>query len=208
MTTNPRSLFVVTAALLVAACGSAPTAANNTPALSSSTAAASASPSASAVATTTDPCQVVTQSEASTLAGTTYGTSKEETTSGGGKICWYGAGTLNVFEVFVGTASSAAVAQSQWDTEKSEIVTQLAKQTNVPGLTLTINESDTSLSGADRAAVGTLSETYGGHTFSASALYALKGATFLAIVDLVVDHPAPATSAMEAQGQTALARLP
>lgn len=209
MTTNPRSLVVVAAALLVAACGSAPTAANNTPSpSSSSTAAASASPSASAVATTTDPCQVVTESEASALAGTSYGAGKEETDSGGGQLCWYGANTLNVFEVLVATASSAAVAQSEWDTEKSKFESQLGKATNVPGLTLTINETDATLSGADRAATGTLSESYSGHTFAATVLYALKGPTFLAIVDITVDHAAPAVSTMEAQGQTSLGRLP
>ena len=194
------------AILVLGACASTSTASNtNAP-----VAQASASPSAqrSAVQTTTDPCQVVTQSEASQLAGTSYGAGTEDTTAGGSKICWYGAQTLNVFEVLVATAPSATAAKAEWDQEKSQVQTQLQKASSVPGLTFTINISDTTLSGADRAAVGTFSETYQGHTISASALYLLKGAIFLAIVDLVVDHPAPITTAMESEGQTALGRLP
>jgi hypothetical protein len=160
------------------------------------------------VPTTTDPCQVVTQSEASQLAGTSYGAGKEDTTPSGSKICWYGWQTLNVFQVLVATSPSATAAQAEWDQEKSQVQTQLQKASTVPGLIVTVNISDTTLSGADRAAVGTVNESYHGHTISASALYLLKGAVFLAIVDLVVDHPAPSSAAMESEGQTALGRLP
>jgi phage protein D len=192
------------AVVLLAACGSTSTASNtNTPSPSSSP-----STQASPTQTTVDPCQVVTQAEASQLAGTTYGAGKEDTTSGGAKICWYGAQTLNVFQVLVATASSAAAAQAQWDQEKSQVQAQLEKASAVPGLTITINISDTSLSGADRAAVGTITETYNGHTISGSAIYLLKGPIFFAMVDLVVGHAAPTSAAMEAEAQIALRRLP
>ena len=158
--------------------------------------------------TTTDPCQVVTQSEASQLAGTSYGAGKEDTTAGGSKICWYGWQTLNVFQVLVATAPSATAAQAEWDQEKSQVQTQLQKASTVPGLTVTINISETTVPGADRAAVGTVNSSYHGHTISVTAIYLLKGAIFLAIVDLVVDHPAPTGTAMQSEGQTALGRLP
>jgi hypothetical protein len=195
------------AILVLAGCGSTSTASNTSPTPSAQ---ASGSPvaEASAVPTTTDPCQLVTQSEASQLAGTSYNAGMEDTTSGGGKICWYGAQTVNVFEVLVATASSAAAAQAQWDSEKSQVSAALQKASSAPGVTVNINVTDTSLSGADRAAVGTFSESGSGHTIAATALYVLKGPVFLAIVDLLVDHAPPTTTAMESEGQTALGRLP
>ena len=205
-----RKFFSLTAGLAVAmlaACTSNTPVANNSPASSPSTA-ASPSAQASAVATTTDPCQLVTAAEASSLAGASYSVGKEETTSGGGKLCWYGAQTRNVFEVFVGVASDASTAQTQWDQEKSEVQADLLKATNVSGVKITLNVSDTTLSGADRAASGTLNESFNGHVLAASAVYMLKGATFAAIVDLVLDQPAPAIASMETQAQTVLGRLP
>ena len=207
---NRRFLGVVwsLAMLTLAACSST-NAANTTTTNSPTTApVAKASPSAAVTPTTVDPCQLVTQSEASQLAGTTYATSKEETTSGGAKLCWYGANTLNVFEVEVATFSSASDAQSAWDTEKSKVIAQLQKEAAAPGVTINVNVQDTSLSGADRAADGTFNGNLGGHTFAGTALYFLKGVYFVAIVDLVVDHAAPAISAIEAQGSTTLGRLP
>jgi hypothetical protein len=197
------------AILVLAACGSSSTASDNT---SPSPAQASSSPSAaaSAVATTTDPCQVVTQGEASQLTSTSFGPGKEETTSNGsGKLCWYGAQTTDVFEVFIATASSAATAQAQWDTEKAQVQSELTKATAAPGVTFSVNINDTSIAGADRAASGTLTASYNGHTISGSVLYMLKGAVFCAIVDIRVDGQAPPSiSALEAQGQTSLGRLP
>ena len=194
------------AILVLAACGSSNTASNNT----SPSPASSPSAAASAVATTTDPCQVVTQSEASQLTSTSFGPGKEETSSNGsGKLCWYGGQTTDVFEVFIATASSAATAQAQWDTEKANVQSELTKAAAVPGMTFSANINDTTLSGADRAASGTLTASYNGHTISGSVLYMLKGAVFCAIVDIRVDGQAPPTiSALEAQGQTSLGRLP
>ncbi len=162
------------------------------------------------MATTTDPCQVVTQSEASQLTSTSFGPGKEETTSNGsGKLCWYGAQTTDVFEVFITTASSAATAQAQWDAEKANVQSELTKATSAPGVTFSANINDTTLAGADRAASGTLTASYNGHTIAGSVLYMLKGAVFCGIVDIRVDGQAPPSiSAMEAQGQTSLGRLP
>ena len=202
MNRNPSGLAGALAVLVLAACGSTSTTAETTP-----TPSTGASPSAAGTPPAVDPCQLVTQTEASQLAGTTYSSSKEDTTSNG-KICWYGAQTLNVFEVFVVTASSAAVAQSQWDQEKNQVTSELQKEAATPGVTLNVNVSDTSMTGADRAASGTFNGTISGHTFAGTAVYFLKGANFVGIVDLVVDNTPPTVAAMEAQGQTTLGRLP
>ena len=205
MNRNAVGITAGVAMLLLAGCGSTSAASTTTPTPTSSS---SAVAQASAVPTTTDPCQVMTQSEASQLAAANYSAGKEETTPEGSKICVYGAQTLNVFEVLVATSSSASLAQSQWDAEKAQVVSELEKQSAAPGVTFTVNESDATVSGADRAATGTVSGSYNGHTVAISALYALKGPIFLALVDLVVDHQAPSISAMEGQGQTSLGRLP
>jgi hypothetical protein len=200
------------AVLVLAACASSSTATNNNtpPASTSQGAQASSSPSASASAATTtlNPCQVVTQSEASQLASTSYAAGTLDTTQSGSQICWYGAQTRNVFEVLVAQASSASAAQSGWDQEKTKVLSSLNKATNVPGVSLTVNISDTSIAGADRAAAGTMSFSIGGHALAGSGVYLLKGATFVAIVNLVLDHAAPTVAAMEAEAQTALGRVP
>ena len=150
----------------------------------------------------------MTAGEASQLAAATYGAGEEQTTDGGGKLCLYGAQTTNVFEVFVGVASSAATAASEWDQQKARVEASLNKAVTEPGVTVTVNVSDTSISGADRAAAGTFTTTISGHAINGSAVYLLKGAVFCAIVDLTLDHPAPTMPAMENEARTALPRLP
>jgi hypothetical protein len=197
----------VVAVTLLTACGGASTDANN---VNTPTAQTSTSPSAaaSAAATSVDPCQVVTQSEASQLAGASFGAGKEDSTAGGSKVCWYGAQTTNVFEVLVAQASSAAAAQAQWDSYKSQVQTALQEATSSSGVTVSFNQSDTSIAGADRAAVGTFSSSGSGYRLAGTAAYLLKGSTFLAIVDLVLNQTPPTTQAMEAQAKISLQRLP
>jgi len=209
MSGNARGLIVAVAALFVAACSSTSTAGTISPAPSvAASPTIGASPSAAAATTSMDPCQLVTQAEASQLAGTSYAAGKEETTSGGGRMCWYGAQTTNVFEVFVGAASSAGVAQAQWDNEKSQLQAAIEKGGSTPGLTLNANVVDTSIAGADRAAAGSLSFSGNGFSIAGSVVYLLKGATFVAIANLVAGHASPSIPAMEAEAQIALGRLP
>jgi hypothetical protein len=120
----------------------------------------------------------------------------------------YGAQTLDVFEVLVATAATPAAAQAAWDQERSQVTAELQKQAAVPGVNFTVNVADASISGADRAATGTFSGTLSGHTFAGTALYCLKGVYYAAITDLVVDRQPPSISAIEAQGTTAIGRLP
>ena len=197
--------------MLGAACGSSPTVGTSTPTPVSAAPSSQQTPSSqpTSVATTTDPCQVVTASEAASLTGASYGQGKEETDSGGGQICIYGYQTLNVFEVLVGIAPSAAAAQAQWAQEESKAQALLNQSVSqVQGLNVSLSVNDVTITGADKAAVGTASATYGGRTFGAAAVYLLKGPDFLSFSDLVVDHPAPSASAMQLEAQTALGRLP
>jgi hypothetical protein len=133
----------------------------------------------------------------------------EETDSGGGQICVYGYQTLNVFEVLIATAPSAESAQAQWAQEESKVQAILNQSVSqAQGLNVSLSVNDVTITAADKAAVGTASATYAGRTFSAAAVYLLKGPVFLSFSDLVVDHPAPSASAMQAEAQTALGRLP
>jgi len=202
-----RKLLGVAAGLAIltlGACGGTSTSGNAT---TSPAPSPKASASAAVTPAAVDPCQVVTMSEASQLAGANYATSKEDTTAGGSKICWYGAQTTNVFEVLVATAPSASAAQAAWDQEKSQAAAEL-QQAAAAGVSINFNISDTNLSGADRAAVGTFSGTISGQTIAGTALYFIKGVNFVAIVDLVLNKTPPTAAAMEAQGQTSLGRLP
>jgi hypothetical protein len=208
-----RVIFALTvpAMMLGAACSSSPTAGTSSPTPAAATPSSQQTPSSqpTSVPTTTDPCQVVTASEAGSLAGASYGQGREETTSGGGKICIYGYQTLNVFEVLVAIAPDAGTAQAQWASEESKAQAALNKVfTQAPGLKVSLNVGDVTITGADKAAVATSSATYSGHAFNAAAVYLLKGADFLSFSDLVLDHPAPSASAMQSEALTALGRLP
>ena len=196
-------LLVALPALALAACSASTSTGTPTPSTSNAT----INPSQTAVPTTTDPCQVVTASEASSLAGTSYSAGKEETTSGNDKICVYGSATTNVFEVNLAIASDAATAQADWTAEEAKVQSHL--QQNVPpGVQFNINLVDTSVQGADKAATASGNTTIAGHTFNVAGIYLLKGADFLAFSDLNVGGAAPATSALETQAQTSLGRLP
>ena len=199
------------AMMLGAACGSSTTVGTSTPTPVSAAASSQPTPSSqpTSLPTTTDPCQVVTAAEASSLTGASFGPGREEATSGGGKICIYGYQTLNVFEVLVGISSSAASAQAQWAQEEAKAQTLLKQSVSqVKGVNVSLNTNDATITGADRAAVGTVSASYAGKTFAAAAVYLLKGPVFLSFSDLVVGHPAPTASAMESEAATALVRLP
>jgi hypothetical protein len=158
--------------------------------------------------TALDACQVVPSSEASSLAGVTYTSGLAGTTSGGGQTCVYGSQTLNVFMVVVAQAPDAATAQADWAQEQSRVQDLL--QRNLPaGVTITANLNDVSdLPAYDRAAIGQGSLTIGGRTIGLSAIYLLKGPTFVSYSDLVVGQAPPTADALESEAQTVLGRLP
>ena len=179
-------------------------------AASSAATSAAASPSAassqSAVATSLDPCQIVPASEASALAGVTYGAGQEEPSGTDGKRCVYGSQTDHVFSVIVGQAATVADADTEWSAERADAQAALTKQ--VPS-GVKFHEQTQDVSGlADRASVATGSVSLGGESIAASAIYLLKGAVFLSFSDVVVGGAAPTATAMEAEAQKALARVP
>lgn len=158
-------------------------------------------PDVTAVPTSVDPCQLVTAAEAGQLAGTTFGPGKPETTSGNGRLCIYGSQTLNVFTVDVGQAPDVATAKS----EETAALAELQKASNVSGLKVT--ELPGFADGAD-AAVAQGGATIAGKTISVSAIYVLKGVIFFGFSDLVLGTGAPSASALEAQAQVSLGRVP
>lgn len=184
---------VISSALLLTACGS--------PATTSSAAATQAG-----AATSLDPCQLVTSSEASALAGTTFGPGKEETSGQNGKRCVYGSQTMNVFTVEVGQDPSPSAAQADWSTERARAQRLLTRKLPA-GISLSMNAKDVSGLG-DRAAVATGSASAAGQMISFSGIYLLKGSTFLGFQNLLLGHAAPSAAAMEAEAQKALARVP
>ncbi len=193
--------FAAAGLLLISACGSSSPTASNSPAPSSS-------PSASAAAapsSTLDPCQVLTASEASALAGASYSSGKATALSGSSSACVYGAQTANVVQVIVAQASDPASAQAQWTQEQAKAEAQI-QQGLPPGASL--NTSSVSVSGADKAAIASYSATIGGQVVGIIAIYLLKGSVFLTFSDLAVGHQAASASAMQAQGATSLGRLP
>ena len=150
------------------------------------------------VPTSLDPCVLVTSQEASQLTGASFGAGRESTTSGNGRLCTYGYQTLNVFTVLVGQAPDVATAQAGKEAAQAsleKIATKGVKVTELPNF-------------ADGAAVLEASGVLGGQTFSASAIYVLKGTIFFAISDLVVGHAAPSSAALQSEATTALGRLP
>ena len=162
--------------------------------------------SQSGAATSLDPCQIVPASEASALAGVTYGAGKEEPSGTDGKRCVYGSQTDHVFSVIVGQAATVADADTEWSAERADAQAALTKQ--VPS-GVKFHEQTQDVSGlADRASVATGSVSLGGESIAASAIYLLKGAVFLSFSDVVVGGAAPTATAMEAEAQKALARVP
>lgn len=196
----PKKVVMLLAFLSVAACGgTSQTASNETPSANAS-APAQLSPSA-ATERVIDPCQLVTQQEASQLAGTTFGAGKEETNSGGGRTCVYGAQTVNVFTIGLVIAPDAATAQAGWSEAQSQAQAQLLQE----GVNVTLDQA--TLPGADKTVTGTATETLEGKTISISAIYVLKGKTFFTFSDLVLGNKAPSIAQMEAQAQTSLSRV-
>ena len=162
--------------------------------------------SQSGAATSLDPCQIVPASEASALAGVTYGAGQEEPSGTDGKRCVYGSQTDHVFSVIVGQAATVADADTEWSAERADAQAALTKQ--VPS-GVKFHEQTQDVSGlADRASVATGSVSLGGESIAASAIYLLKGAVFLSFSDVVVGGAAPTATAMEAEAQKALARVP
>lgn len=159
---------------------------------------ASAEPSlATAVPTAVDPCQLVTQDEASKLAGVSLGKGKASTLENHGKQCIYTATGL-AFSVTVLQAPDQATV----DAAKQQVLSELQKSAGKAVTT-------TPLSGiGDDAMLLTMSTTVQGMTVKVIGIYLLKGTLFVAFSDLALGHPVPSSNDMQAQAQTIVSRLP
>jgi hypothetical protein len=166
---------------------------------------AAPAPGGSGPATTLDPCQLVTAAEASALAGTTFGAGVVESESNGSRRCVYGGQTTNVFAVVVAQAADSKTANDQWAQEEARAQAAMVK--DVPAGVTPPKVGDITGVG-DRAATASASLQVQGHTIGISAIYILKGATFLSYSDLVLDKPAPTLSALAVQAQVSLGRIP
>ncbi len=211
-------LMIVVPALALTACstssGTASVATAQPPAGAATSAAAAPTSAAASTkaapqagpATSLDPCQLVTSAEASALAGVSFGPGKSESSGTSGKLCVYGAQTHNVFTVVVGQAKDAATAGAEWVAEQAQAEAALKEQ--VPsGATVSLHKAG--VSGlADKAETVTGSAAISGVQFGASAIFLLKGATFVQFSDVVVGTAPPSTAALESQARTTLGRVP
>jgi hypothetical protein len=147
---------------------------------------------------TLNPCELVTQQEASALANAAYGPGKPA----GNNIrheCVYGAQTPNVLTVFVIQGASVNDAQAEWDQLLSEAKQAAGQAANLVQLT-----PDPGL--ADRAEWVDLDLAQ--IHVQGRGLAFLQGDTGVYVIDLVRGGTAPSQAAMTAEAQTVLSRLP
>jgi hypothetical protein len=156
-----------------------------------------------AVPTSIDPCQLIPKEEAGQLAGTTFGAGKEEETSGHAKMCTYGAGTSNVFEVVVAIAPDEATAKAQ---EQAAMNDLKKTASDLPG-GLHVTELPNFAPGADAVEMDG-SVSVAGQSISGRGFYVLRGTDFFGFNDLVRNAPAPSEDAAKAEAMTVLGRLP
>lgn len=204
-----KKVLPLMALLVFCACaGSGGTAGNPGPSASvTPPATPSPSPSPTADVDNLNPCLLITQQEASQLAGATFAAGTLETVSTHSKMCTYGAKTTNVFTVVVAVAPDAATAQAEWAQEEAEAQASLLKLVADAGASANLNSGDFSLPGADRAATGTGTAPLNGRAINISAIYVLKDRVFFTFSDLVLDKPAPTMAQMTQQALTVLARV-
>lgn len=160
-------------------------------------AAASADNGPTAAPTSLNPCDLVTQGEAATLAGGPVGAGGETTTNNA-KRCTYGATGMDVSVFLVQAPSQAAL-----DAGKAQALADMQKAA--------YNGLKTSrLSGiGDDAALLTAKMSAGtGMTLNAVGIYVVKGLTFFAITDLAINHAVASVALIKAQATTTVGRLP
>jgi hypothetical protein len=175
-----------------AACGSSTSAVTGTP--TPAVATLSPTPQASGLVAY-DPCVLMTASEASALAGVTYGPGKE--TLAHQVECIYGSQTADMLTI--GIVQDADQAAAQADRTQAEAALQSAaasgaQVTQVQGVGDAATEIQTSYSS-------------NGTTFVGCGIYVMKGAIFFDITDLAVGHACPGNAALQSQALTVLSRL-
>jgi hypothetical protein len=164
--------------------------------------AATSAPTQTATPTSLDPCVLIDSQEASTFTGASYGAGEEGTIPGGGKLCTYGSETTNMFTVEVAQAPDVDTAQNY----KAQFLADLeanAQKLAIHGLNTT--ELPTF---ADGATLAQLSLNVNGIAISGSAIGFLKGTVFIGFSDVVRGGAAPDSTAVQAEAEIVLGRLP
>lgn len=152
--------------------------------------------------TSLDPCVLISSQEASALAGAPFGPGKEETTSGGGKICVYGSNTNNVMTIDVAQTADKAAAE----VAKQDFLTML--QTNLAQLTNEGFQITELPAFADGGITSQVTINTGSTPIYGSMFGFVKGTIFFGFSDLVNGGPAPTLAAMQAEATVVLGRLP
>jgi hypothetical protein len=152
---------------------------------------------ASGAPTNLDPCQLVTQQEASSMTHASFGPGQE---GGNGvrKQCIYGSETANVLSVYVVQAASTADAQSGWN----QLLAQAQQSAGEAAGQIQL----TSQSGiGDRAEWAELN--LASLHVQARGLAFQKGATGIYIIDLAKDGTPPSRDDLSSEAQVVLGRL-
>jgi len=180
-------------------------AASTAPSVAPSSAAPSTEPSAAASAdngptaapTPINPCDLVTQAEASALAGVSVGAGKL-TSSNNTKQCTYGATGTDVTVFLVQAPNQAAL-----DAGKAEALASLQKAASNG-----MQASQLSGIGDDAALLTLKRSATAGLTLNVIGIYVVKGLTFFAITDLAINHAVASEASIKAQATTTVGRLP
>jgi hypothetical protein len=199
--TAPPSAAVSAAPVTSAAAATASAAPTMAPSAAPSSA-PSAAPAASESSgptlppTALDPAQLVTQSEASSLAGGPVSACVKRDVDNR-KTCTYSATGIQV-QVTVLQAPS----QTALDAGKAVVIADLQKAayngiktSRVTGI-------------GDDAALMTVSLSTGGVSLKGVGVYAVKGLTFVSITVIGIGHAVPSASTVEAQATTTVSRIP
>ena len=152
--------------------------------------------------TSIDPCSLLTQAEASKLAGFDLAAGSASTDNNV-RLCSYG-GEGSVVELLVAVAPDAASAKAAEPDFKATLEQGFA-QAGVA------NSKLTEMAGFDPgvdAAMVEGSASAAGTKLSAIALYALKGAVIVALSEIGVGSPVASSDDIQAQAHATLAKLP
>jgi hypothetical protein len=189
------------AAVAAAAATTAASEASSTPPAPTSSDPSSTPPTASAVAVTSNPCDVLTQAEATALSGASMPAGVRQPWGSGGAVkCGYHSGSTEAF-LILAKASSPATAQAAWDAEKAD----LQKQAAPAGVKVTA----TAVTGiGDQAELFVGSVSVNGIKNTVMAIFVLKGDTFLDLGDFALLGAKPATTAdLTSQAATSAGRV-
>lgn len=152
-----------------------------------------------------DPCTVLPLTEATTLVGVTVQPGQSSTLSGGGKVCSYSAGANGIVQITIAKATSAADAAAVWDQERAQANQALQQALNSQ---VQLNPQIQDITGVgDKASTAAFSGTVGPVTFSGSAIYVLKGATFFGLSVLRLNGTPPTADQLKAEALTILSRI-